>query len=258
MIVEEAPIKVPDKYADFADVFSPDLAAELPKHIEINNHAIKLGDGQQLPYGPIYSLGQVELETLKAYIKINLANGFIRPSTSPAGASTLFDQKSNDLLRLYVNYQGLNNLTIKNRYPLPLIGESLDRLEKARRFTQLNLTSAYHRMRVRKGDEWKTVFKTRYRYWEYQVMPFGLTNTPASFQGFVNKILAEKLDIIVIMYLDNIFIYTDDDGDDHTAAIWWVLGQLKKYLLYANLKKCWFYHKRFGSSDMWCPQKASA
>ena len=135
LIAEKAFIKVSAKYSDFADVFSPDLASKFPKHTGINDHAIELVEGQQPPYGPIYSLRSVELETLKAYIETNLANGFIRPSKSPAGAPILFDRKSDDSLRLYINYQGLNNLTIKNRYPLPLIGESLDRLRRAKQFT---------------------------------------------------------------------------------------------------------------------------
>ena len=184
----------------------------------------------------------MELETLKAYIETNLANGFIRPSKSPAGAPILFDRKSDGFLRLCVNYRGLNNLTIKNRYPLPLIGESLDRLGRAKQFTQLDLTSAYHRMRIREGDEWKTAFRTRYGHFEYQVMPFGLTNAPASFQGYINKILAEKLDIFVIVYLDDILIYTDDDGS-HVAAVQWVLKQLRKFSLFANLKKCRFHQE---------------
>ena len=104
LIAEEAPTKVPDEYADFADVFSPDLAAELPEHTGINNYAIELVDGQQPPYRPIYSLEPVELETLKAYIEINLANGFIRPFTSPAGAPILFIRMSDGLLQLCVNY----------------------------------------------------------------------------------------------------------------------------------------------------------
>ena len=93
LIVEEAFTKVPAKYSDFADVFSSNLAFELPEHIGINNYTIELVDGQQPPYGPIYSLGPVELETLKAYIETNLANGFIRPSKSPAGAPILFNRK---------------------------------------------------------------------------------------------------------------------------------------------------------------------
>ena len=186
----------------------------------------------------------MELETLKAYIETNLANEFIRPSKSPAGAPILFDQKSDGSLRLYVDYQGLNNLTIKNRYPLPLIGELLDRLERAKQFTQLDLTSAYYQMRIRKGDEWKTAFRTWYGHFEYQVMPFGLTNILASFQGYINKIFVEKLDIFVIVYLDDILIYTKDDGDGHVAVVQWILEQLRKFLLYANLKKCWFHQDK--------------
>ena len=144
LIAEEAPTKVSTAYSDFADVFSPDLATELPKHTEINTHAIDLEEGKQPPYGPIYTLGPVELETLKTYIETNLANGFIHPSNSPTGAPILFDKKPNGSLRLYVNYQGLNNITIKNRYPFPLVSESLDRLGRAKRFIQLDLTSAYY------------------------------------------------------------------------------------------------------------------
>ena len=132
LIAEEAPTKVLVKYSDFADVFSPDLASELPKHTKINNHAIELIDGQQPPYGPIYSLGPAELETLKAYIETDLANRFIRPSKSSASASILFNRKVDSSLQLCVDYEGLNNLTIKNRYPLPLIGKLLNRLGRDR------------------------------------------------------------------------------------------------------------------------------
>ena len=112
LIVEEALTKVPNKYWNFADIITPDLASELSEHTGINNHAIKLVDGQQPSYGPIYSLRPVELETLKAYIETNLTNGFIRTSKSPASAFILFDRKSDDSLRLCVKYRGLNNLTI--------------------------------------------------------------------------------------------------------------------------------------------------
>ena len=132
LITEEASTKVLANYLDHANVFSPDLASELPEHTGINDPTIKLVDGQQPPYGLIYSLGPVELETLKTYIETQLANKFIKPSKSPAGAPILFDRKSNGSHRLCVDYQGLNNLTIKNRYPLPLIGESLDRLGRAK------------------------------------------------------------------------------------------------------------------------------
>ena len=135
----------------------------------------------------------------------------------------LFDWKPDGNLCLCVDYRGFNNITIKNRYPLPLIGESLDRLGQAKRFTQLDLTNAYYWMRICEDDEWKTIFQTRYGHFEYQVMLFGLSNAPATFQGYVNKILAKKLDIFVIVYLDNILIYTNNLGQPHVEAMCWVL-----------------------------------
>ena len=164
LIVEETFIKVSAKYLDFADVFFPDLVSELLEHTEINNHAIKLIDGQQPLYKPLYSLRPVEWEIPKAYIETYLANRVIRPSKSPAGASILFDWKSDGSLQLCIDYQGLNKLTIKNQYLLPLIGESLDRLGGVKWFTQLNLTSTYHQIRIRKRNKWKTAFRTWYGY----------------------------------------------------------------------------------------------
>ena len=153
LIVKEALTNILVEYSDFADVFSPDLVSELFKHTKINDHAIELVNSQQLLYRPIYSLGLIELETLKAYIETILTNSFIRASKSLTGAPILFDQKSDSSFRLCVNYRDLNNLTIKNRYPLPLIEELLDKLGKAGWFTQLDFTSAYHQMRIHKEDE---------------------------------------------------------------------------------------------------------
>ena len=167
MIVEEILIKVSTKYSAFADVLSLDLVSKLFKHTGINDHAIKLVNGQQPFYSPICSLEPIELETLKAYIEINLANGFIRLSKFPAGAPILFDRKSDSFLWLCVHYQGLNNFTIKNWYLLPQIGELLDRLRRAKQFTQLDLTNVYYRIRICKGDKWKTTFRTWYDHFEY-------------------------------------------------------------------------------------------
>ena len=126
LLFDKAPTKVPAEYSNYSNVFSAKNAVELPENTGMNEHAIELEEGKQPPFGPIYSLGPVELETLKTYIETNLANGFIRPSKSPAGAPILFDRKPDGSLHLCVDYQGLNNLTIKNRYPLPLIDKSLD------------------------------------------------------------------------------------------------------------------------------------
>ncbi len=220
---DKASSKVPSEYADFVDVFSPKLTAELSEYTEINDYAIESVDDWWSPYNPIYSLGHVEPELFKTYIKNNLVNGFIRPFKSPAGAPILFDKKLDSTLRLYMDYWGFNNLTIKNQYPLPLVEESLDWLGWAQRFTQLDLTNIYHQMRIRKGDKWKTAFRTHYGYFECQVMPFGLTNAPVTFQGYINKILAKKLDIFVIVYFDDILIYTKSKSKEYMGVVWWVL-----------------------------------
>ena len=153
LLFNEAPTEVPAEYSDYSDIFLAENVAELPENTGINEYAIELEEGKQPPFGPIYSLGPVELETLKTYIETNLANGFIRPSKSLAGAPILFDRKPDGGLRLCVDYWGLNNITIKNRYPLPLINESLDQLGQAKQFTQLDLTNVYHRMRICEGDK---------------------------------------------------------------------------------------------------------
>ena len=153
LLFDKAPTEVPAEYSDYSDVFSAENAAELPENTGMNEHAIELEEGKQPPFGPIYSLGPVELETLKTYIKTNLANNFIRLSKSPAGVPILFDWKPDESLRLCVDYRGLNNITIKNQYPLPLIDESLNRFGRAKRFTQLDLTNAYYWMRICKSDK---------------------------------------------------------------------------------------------------------
>ena len=150
---DKASTKIPLKYVDYADVFSPNLAMELPENTSINEHVIKLIEGKQPPHGRIYSVGPLELETLKAYIETYLKTGFIWPSNSSAGVPIFFDKKPDGSLRLYVDYRGLNNLIIKNWYHLPLIGKSLDRLGHVKRFTQLDFTSTYYRMRILEDDE---------------------------------------------------------------------------------------------------------
>ena len=140
------------KYSDFADVFSPELASELLEHIEIKDHAIKFVDDWEPPYGLIYNLRSVELETLKTYIEINLANSFMRLSKSPVKPPIFYDKKPNGSLQLCVDYWELNNLTIKKQYPLPLVEKSLNWLGQARRFTQLDFISGYHWIQICKRD----------------------------------------------------------------------------------------------------------
>ena len=123
--------------------------------------------GKHPSYSSIYSIGLLELKTLKAYIKIHLKDGFIWPFKYLVGTPLFFDKKSDRSLQLYVDYQGLNNLTIKNRYLLLFISKSLDRFGHAKQFIELDLTNAYYQIRIREGDEWKNTFRTRYDHFKY-------------------------------------------------------------------------------------------
>jgi len=122
---------------------------------------------------------------------------------------------------LYVDYRQLKEITIKDRTPLPLIGESLDQLSSATIYTKLDIRDAYYNLRIAAGDEWKTAFRTRYGLYEYCVMPFGLTNLPASFQRWMNEILSEYLDIFCVAYLDDILIFLQnlEDHQRHVQTI---------------------------------------
>ena len=137
-------VTIPNEYSDFAIVFLEKKALVLSKQTELSKHVIELEGNKQPSYGQIYSLDLVELETLKAYIKTHLKTRFIWPSKSPAGALILFDKMPDSSFYLCVNYRGLCNLTIKNQYLLPLIRKSLDRLGQAKKFTQLDPTSAHY------------------------------------------------------------------------------------------------------------------
>jgi hypothetical protein len=157
----------------------------LPEHYG-SDYAIDIEEGAIVPYGPLYNLSPRELEVLREYIVEAKRLGWIRDSTSPVGAPILFVPKKDGTLRLCVDYRGLNRVTRKNRLALPLISETLDRLGGAVVFTKLDMKNAYYRIRIKRGDEWKTAFCTRYGYFEYMVMPFGLTNALATFQGYIN------------------------------------------------------------------------
>ena len=135
LLFDKASTELLAEYSDYSNIFLAENVAELSKNTGMNKHAIKLEEGKQSPFGLIYSLEPVELETLKIYIKTNLANGFIWPSKSPAGAPILFNRKPDRSLHLYVDYRGLHNIIIKNWYPMPLNSELLDWLGRARNFT---------------------------------------------------------------------------------------------------------------------------
>src|SRR3989440_8838940 len=150
------------------------------------------------PYGPIYSLSEKELKVLREYLDESLRKRWIRESSSSASMPILFVPKGDDGdLQLCIDYRGLNSVTIKNRYPLPLVGEIMDRLSKAKVFTKLDLCNAYYRIRIREGDEWKMTFCMWYSHFKYMVMPFGLANALATFQAYINRALAGLVDILI-------------------------------------------------------------
>jgi len=231
-------IVIPSHCLDFAAVFNERNCDVLPPHREYDCE-IKLKDNSNLFYGPIYPLTETERDELKKYLKENLEKGFIRKSTSPAGAPILFVRKKDGTLRLCIDYRKLNDMTIRNSYPLPLIGDLLDRVKGAKYFTKLDLKSAYNLVRIKEGDEYKTAFRTRYGHFEYLVMPFGLKNAPATFQHFINDVLSDYLDDFVISYIDDILIYSNS-LEEHHEHVRKVLRKLLDNKLYVNLEKCEF------------------
>ena len=171
-----------------------------------------------------------------------LAQGKIVHSKSPAGAPILFVPKPDGKLRLWVDYRQLNKLTILDKYPLPLMIKLRERVAGTTIFTKLDLKDGYHLVRIGKGDEWQTAFQTHYGHYEYKVMPFGLVNAPATFQGMMNHMLREFLDHGVVVYLDDILMYSKNEKE-HEMLVKTVLEKLEKHDLAVSLKKAVFYTK---------------
>ena len=180
MLFRSLASQLPKCLAPYIDMFSETNAKKLAPNRDIDL-AIELQPGKEPPYGPIYPLSPRELAALQSFLEENLAKGFIRESKSPAGAPILFAPKKDGSLRLCVDYRGLNAITVKNRYPLPLITEIMDRVQGAQYFSKIDLKDAYYRLRIKPGDEWKTAFRTCYGHYEFLVVPIGLTNAPATF-----------------------------------------------------------------------------
>ncbi|KAI2653739.1 Transposon Tf2-9 polyprotein [Labeo rohita] len=230
---------VPKEYLDLKEVFSKSRAACLPPHRPYDC-AIDLVPGTSLPKGKLYSLSAPEREAMEKYISDSLAAGFIRPSSSPAGAGFFFVGKKDGSLRPCIDYRGLNNIIVKNTYPLPLMSSAFERLQGASIFTKLDLRNTYHLVRIRKGDEWKTAFNTPRGHFEYQVMPFGLSNSPAVFQALVNDVLRDMVNQFIYVYLDDILIFSFSLLE-HVQHVRWVLQRLLENGLFVKAEKCFFH-----------------
>ncbi|ROL53441.1 Transposon Tf2-6 polyprotein [Anabarilius grahami] len=232
-------IDIPECYAPFSDVFCPQRASKLPPHRPWDC-AIDLLPGEPVPRGKIYPLAIPEEKAMEEYIKEALAQGYIRPSTSPAASSFFFVAKKDGGLRPCIDNRSLIKIIVKFRYPLPLVPAALEHLRGATVFTKLDLRSAYNLIRIREGDEWKTAFITPTGHYEYLVMPYGLVNAPSVLQDFIHEVLREFLHRFVLVYIDDILIYSRSLAE-HRHHVAEVLTRLRQFHLFLKAEKCSFH-----------------
>ncbi|KAJ0863857.1 putative nucleotidyltransferase, Ribonuclease H [Helianthus annuus] len=223
---------------EFPDVFPEDLPG-LPPQRQVE-FRIDLVPGAAPVAKASYRLAPSEMQELSTQLQELLDKGFIRPSFSPWGAPVLFVKKKDGTMRMCIDYRELNKLTIKNRYPLPRIDDLFDQLQGSSYYSKIDLRSGYHQLRIQEESVPKTAFRTRYGHYEFLVMPFGLTNAPAVFMDLMNRVCKPYLDKFVIVFIDDILIYsrTKEEHEQHLRTI---LELLKKERLYAKFSKCEFW-----------------
>ncbi|GJV32517.1 putative reverse transcriptase domain-containing protein [Tanacetum coccineum] len=223
---------------DFPEVFPKDLPG-LPPTRQVEFQIDLVPSAAPVARAP-YRLAPSEMKELSEQLKELSDKGFIRPSSSPWGASVLFVKKKDGSFRMSIDYRELNKLTVKNRYPLPRIDDLFDQLQGSSVYSKIDLRSGYHQLRVREEDIPKTAFRTRYGHYEFQVMPFGLTNAPAVFMDLMNRVCKPYLDKFVIVFIDDILIYSKNK-QEHEEHLKLILELLKKEELYAKFSKCEFW-----------------
>ncbi|GJZ69819.1 putative reverse transcriptase domain-containing protein [Tanacetum coccineum] len=222
---------------DFPEVFPEDLPGLPPtRQVEFQ---IDLVPGATPVARAPYRLTPSELQELCTQLQELSDKGFIRPSSSPWGALVLFVKKKDGSFRMCIDYYEVNKLTVKNRYPLPRIGDLLISCKGQESTLRSTRRSGYHQLRVQEEDIPKTAFRTRYGHYEFQVMPFGLTNAPAVFMDLMNRVWRPYLDKFVIVFSDDILIYSKNKKD-HEEHLRLILRLLKKEELHAKFSKCEF------------------
>ncbi|GJY79079.1 putative reverse transcriptase domain-containing protein [Tanacetum coccineum] len=223
---------------EFPEVFPEDLPGIPPtRQVEFR---IDLVPGATPVARAPYRLAPSEMKELAEQLQELTDKGFIRPSSSPWGAPVLFVKKKDGSFRMCIDYRELNKLTVKNRYPLPRIDDLFDQLQGSSIYSKIDLRSGYHQLRVREEDIPKTAFRTRYGHYEFQVMSFGLTNAPAVFMDLMNRVCKPYLDKFVIVFIDDILIYSKSKKE-HEEHLRQILKLLKKEELYAKFSKCEFW-----------------
>jgi hypothetical protein len=225
---------------EFSDVFPEDVS-DVPPEREVE-FTIDLVPGTSPVSMAPYRMSASELGELKKQLEELLEKKFIRPSVSPWGAPVLLVKKKEGTMRLCIDYRQLNKVTIKNKYPLPRIDDLMDQLVGACVFSKIDLRSGYHQIRVKAEDIPKTAFRTRYGHYEYAVMPFGVTNAPGVFMEYMNRIFHSYLDHFVVVFIDDILIYSKTE-EEHAEHLRIVLETLREKKLYAKLSKCEFWMK---------------
>jgi hypothetical protein len=226
---------------EYPDVFPEELPGMPPdRDIEF---VIDLIPGTSPIAKRPYRMAASELTELKKQLEELQRIGFIRPSSSPWGAPVLFVKKKDGSMRLCVDYRALNEVTIKNKYPLPRIDDLFDQLKGAKYFSKIDLRSRYFQLKIRESDIPKTAFVTRYGQFEFTVMSFGLTNAPAYFMNLMNKIFMDELDKFVVVFIDDILIYPKSI-QEHEQHLRVVLEKLRTHRLYAKFSKCEFWLER--------------
>ena len=231
--LEEVPV-----VNEYPDVFPEELPGMPPdRDVEF---VIDLVPGTAPIAKRPYRMAATELAELKKQLEELQRIGFIRPSSSPWGAPVLFVKKKDGSMRLCVDYRALNEVTIKNKYPLPRIDDLFYQLKGAKYFSKIDLSSGYFQLKIRESDIPKTAFVTRYGQFEFTVMSFGLTNAPAYFMNLMNKVFMDELDKFVVVFIDDILIYSKSI-QEHEQHLRVVLEKLRVHRLYAKFSKCEFW-----------------
>ena len=217
------------------DVFPDELPGLPPQRVV--DFDIELHPGTSPISMTPHRMAPVELQELRVQLQELLDKGFMRPSTSPWGASVLFAKKRGKTLRLCIDYRQLNRVTIKNRYSLHRIDDLSDQLRGARVYFKIDLRTGYHQLRVRETDIPKTAFRTRYGHFEFMVMPFGLMNAPTAFMDLMHRVFQPYLDQFVVVFVYDILIYSQLEWE-HEYRLRIVLQLLRDHQLYAKFRKC--------------------